>query len=259
MGNKHKTLEISHKFNRLTVIEHAGVNKLNKTLYKVVCDCGNEKICYATELRSGHTKSCGCFRAEASSLRRTTHGATKNKKISSEFSTWCSMRQRCNDKKDSKYHRYGGRGIKVCDRWLNSFENFLLDMGEKPSKEYSIDRIDNNGNYEPNNCRWATKKQQANNTSTNKFINYNGENMTIMQASERSGIAYYTVLDRATKNKDVFNKVIRKVDKKIVLNMENGIYYDSMADAAKAHNIKQITLTKSIERKGYYKNLNNAF
>lgn len=260
MGNKHKILEIGNKFERLTIVSYAGVDKRNKTLYNVVCDCGSNLICFATELRQGHTKSCGCLRSELSSKRMTSHGATKGGEKPSEFSTWCNMKQRCNDSNSKNYHRYGGRGIKVCDRWVNSYENFIADMGQKPSPKHTIDRKDNNGDYEPSNCRWATQKEQNNNTSTNRIIEYEGQKMTVSEASEKSGIKYATLLRRVRHNtEDIFNKKVRVVTPKIVLNIQTGIYYESMVEAAKAHNLKPITLTKNIERKGFYKNLNNAF
>lgn len=96
-----------------------------------------------------------------------------------EFYSWCNMRRRCYEITNDRYHRYGGRGIIVCDRWLNSFENFFADMGEKPSQKHSIEREDNDGNYEPSNCYWGTKKEQANNRSSNVFIEHNGIVKTI--------------------------------------------------------------------------------
>lgn len=250
MGNKHKILEIGSKFGRLVVTSHAGVDKRNKTLYNTICECGVNVIAYATELRSGHTKSCGCLRSELSSKRMTTHGATKNYKISKEFSTWCSIKQRCLDKNSKSYENYGGRGIKICDRWLNSFENFLNDMGEKPSNKHSIDRIDVNGNYEPNNCRWATQKEQMRNVRHNVILEYNNTKMTMAEASEKSKIPYYIIQQRIRKGqKDLFDANWRHIGHKLILNTESGVYYENATEAARAHNIKPITMIKQIERK----------
>lgn len=260
MGSKHKKIEIGTKYNKLTVVSNAGVDLRNKTLCNVVCDCGNTSVAYATELRSGHKKSCGCFRVENSSKINTTHGHTKGKLLSREFVAWCSMIQRCSDPNVKSYKNYGAKGIKVCDSWLNSFDNFYKDMGNKPTLKHSIDRINNSGNYEPSNCRWATAKEQMNNMSRNKIVNFKNKDMTVTEASEASGITYATLLARVkSKNKDYFNPKIQLNPKKIVLNMETGIYYESMTEAAKSIGVKPITFMKSIERKGQYKSFNNAF
>jgi hypothetical protein len=131
------------------------------------CDCGERKITRSRLLLSGKTRSCGCWRKEAAKKLlplNITHGdARKHRRI--EYKTWGSMIQRCTNPHDSSYPRYGGRGIKVCSEWLKSYEQFRKDMGRKPKPYsfYSLDRLDNNGNYEPGNCRWATVLQQANN------------------------------------------------------------------------------------------------
>jgi hypothetical protein len=260
MGNKFKKIENGTKFNRLTVISDGGISANNKSMCNTICECGNIVKCYATELRSGHIKSCGCLRKEVSSKRMTTHGYTKNKNLPLTFVTWCSMKQRCLDSNCNTYQNYGAKGVTICKRWIDSYEDFLSDMGERPSKEYSIDRINNKGNYEPSNCRWATQKEQMNNVSTNRIVNFNDENMTVSQASENSSIPYQTLLARLnSKNKDLFNKNIRVNSKKIILNIETGIYYESMSEAAKSIGIKPITFMKSIQIKGHYKSFNNAF
>lgn len=260
MGNKHKILEIGSKFERLTITSHAGVDKRNRTLYNAVCDCGNIAICNATELRNGHKKSCGCLRSELSSKRMTTHGATKGGKSSKEFTTWCSIKQRCLDENTKSYHNYGGRGISICERWVNSFENFLFDMGKRPSSKHSIDRIDVNGNYEPSNCRWATSKEQGRNRRNNRIVNINGSDKSLVEASEIIGIKQGTLISRLNRgHQNPLNKEVISYPSKEVINIETGLFYDSINEAAKAHNIKPITLHKRLSR-GYNKftNLQHA-
>lgn len=151
------------KFNRLIVIKFHGRlprrSKPTETLpyWECLCDCGQTSLVEEYKLKKGKTQSCGCLRKERATLATTKHGSHKT----SEYFSWNSMIQRCTNPNNSKYDYYGKLGIKVCERWSNSFENFLEDMGKKPDKEYSIDRICGNGDYEPSNCRWADKSTQS--------------------------------------------------------------------------------------------------
>lgn len=134
--------------------------------WECVCDCGQTKLVRGGSLRRGLTRSCGCLHNEELSARTITHGEARKEEKSPEYRAWRGMKQRCSSNPDGKdYKHYAGRGIRVCDRWLNNYENFLADVGRKPSLKHSLDRYpDNDGNYEPGNVRWATASQQASNT-----------------------------------------------------------------------------------------------
>ena len=150
-------IEKGQIFGNLTIVEE--VFKTKRRMFNCSCLCGNTKIIQLNHLRMGDIKSCGCKRVEQCGNNFRKHGLSKT----SEFNTWSLLRKRCYDKNNPRYNDWGGRGIKVCDRWLNSFENFINDMGFKPTKYHSIDRINNDGNYEPLNCRWATRSEQMKN------------------------------------------------------------------------------------------------
>lgn len=153
------------------------------------CQCGTERDVSGVHLRAGRTRSCGCYQKEIRGQLHRTHGLTN----SPEYGAWSRMITRCEAKNNPEYHRYGGRGIKVCAKWRKSFLAFLADMGPRPTSRHSLDRIDNNGNYTPSNCRWATKQEQARNTRRNRYVVVRGERMTLIEAVERYGGNYGTV------------------------------------------------------------------
>mgnify|MGYP001379757104 CR=1 FL=1 len=163
-------------FGRLVV-----VSKHEKSRFLCRCVCGNEKIVFKHNLVAGRTRSCGCLNRE-----NLDSSGTHRKTKTTIYKTWSAMKARCNRVISNDYANYGGRGISVCDRW-NSFENFFLDMGDRPDGT-SIERIDNNGNYEPGNCRWATFGEQSRNKSSNRVIAFNGESACVAEWAETTGI-----------------------------------------------------------------------
>lgn len=174
------------KFHRLTVIGMVTVN--GKGACECICDCGAKKTVDSYGLRSGQTKSCGCYNREIASIRHKTHGLRR----APEYAVWRAMLQRCEDKNQPFFFRYGGRGISVCERW-HSFENFIADMGRRPSSMHTIERGRNDGNYEPSNCYWATRKEQARNRSSSRIVTIAGVSKTLAEWSEISGIRSVTI------------------------------------------------------------------
>ena len=149
---------IGLKFGRLTIIEKIKVKYAIR--YRCICDCGNETVVYSHRLKGGYTKSCGCYKREVDSIRELKHGQARAYNRTKEYQAWLAIKTRCYNINYKFYYRYGGRGIKVCDEWINNFQAFFDHIGEAPSIDHSIDRINNNGNYEPGNVRWATSYEQ---------------------------------------------------------------------------------------------------
>lgn len=182
------------KFGRLTVLERAE-NKGKDTMWCCACDCGNKTIVRATCLKNGTVRSCGCLRKENAAKINFKHGKsyTKINRV------WNHIKGRCFNANDKQFKDYGGRGITMFPAWVDDFQAFYDYVSKLPhfgEEGYSLDRIDNNGNYEPNNIRWATAKQQARNRRTNRVVTYQENEISLIEASEQSKINYETLLFR---------------------------------------------------------------
>lgn len=178
----------NRRFGRLTAVRRDGSYR-SFAVWIVRCDCGNEKRVISRNLTSGSTRSCGCYARELATQQSTTHGLTGT----SGYNTWMSMRARCYLKSCVAFHNYGGRGIRMCRRWKSSVENFIADMGPRPPPKHTVERINNNKGYSPQNCRWATYKEQANNQRVNVVVRFEGQRMTLTQWAEKLGVGCGTL------------------------------------------------------------------
>lgn len=173
------------RFGKLEVRGHAGT-KDGKSLWYCKCDCGNTTIVKGVNLMSGATRSCWCLRG--------TNNLQHGKSNSSTYRSWAAMKTRCLNKKHHLFHRYGGRGIKICKSWMR-FKNFLADMGQRP-KGLSLERKNNNYGYSKENCKWANRKEQARNTIQNRRLVFNGKSLCVTELSELCGVKKSTLLQR---------------------------------------------------------------
>lgn len=163
----------------MKVLKDSGMRtKYGRVEWCCKCDCGNEVLVVSIYLLNGDTKSCGCLKY------RIVHGCAKVGQLTPEYRVWHNMKTRCCDSKTEEYPQYGGRGIIVCERWKNSFVEFLKDMGLRPTSKHTIERIDNNGSYSPENCKWATYEEQNRNKRNNHLITYEGKTLCLTEWSE---------------------------------------------------------------------------
>ena len=187
------TMEKGEKHNKLTAIRFSHRDKKSNQIWLFKCDCGNETIVRASEVKNGGTKACGCLPNPYKPIHKKTG--------SKVYVSWQSMKQRCLNKNSPSYKNWGGRGITICNRWMK-FENFYEDMGERPEGT-SIDRINNNKGYFKENCRWATNEEQCNNKRTNHLITYKGKTQPLGIWATELGMKQYIILNRIRSGWDV--------------------------------------------------------
>ena len=205
-------VHIGDKFGYLTVVSDEVRLPNGRYKHRVVCDCGKETIATWRELMDGHKRSCGCLRRKVEEYRKTN---TRKEKACDKlthkhlYSVWSNMRQRCENPRNSSYKSYGGRGISVCIEWLDfrKFEDWALDSGYDP--RLTIDRINNDGDYTPENCRWATKKEQCNNQRKTVMVTIGGETRSARSFAEENGISPDLALDRIKRGWDPVDAVTR--------------------------------------------------
>ena len=192
-------MKIGDRFGRLTVTGLiAGQTKPRRVHPRalVACDCGSFKTVQRSNLASAMSASCGCLQRELAASRQRRHGHAEGKTITGEYRAWVSMLTRCYNSRSVFFSHYGARGIAACERWRHDFAAFLADMGPRPSPKHSLDRIDNDGGYEPGNCRWATRSEQARNKRNTQFITAYGVTLPIAEWAEATGINLGTLRSR---------------------------------------------------------------
>ncbi len=247
MGLKRRLDLIGQRFNKLVVVEFAGLDKRRNSRWLCRCDCGGERTYTACNLKSGRIKGCGCvWRGKRVDDPSTDHP---------ELTVFTGMLDRCYNQNSTNYPRYGGRGITVCDRWRDGgFKAFFADMGPRPTPTHSIDRIDNNKGYSPDNCRWATKKQQSRNTRTNRYLTHNGVTATLSEWAEILGISPKTLRGRlykgisvndALKPKSLANTVTGDKAKSVVKDRNDGV---GISELSRRYKIDRNTVKRILKR-----------
>ncbi len=195
------------RFGRWLVLEHAGHDKHGAHCWFCLCDCGNDRVIQGSQLRTGHSKSCGCLKNEMTSKRSATH----KKCHLSEYSAYVNMHTRCYNTASPVYKNYGARGIYVCERWKRNFVAFYEDMGRKPSPDMTLDRIDNDGPYSRDNCKWRSRKQQNRNTRQNRLITFRGDTRCVAEWLEAYDINRKTLMSRLERGWSVEDALTRPV------------------------------------------------
>jgi hypothetical protein len=207
---KGRTIDITNqRFGRLTALQYHKYSG-SASLWECICDCGRTSYVDQYALRKGTITSCGCWRNEKSRARAITHGKSKTRL----YTNWSAMVRRCSSPSSKSFQWYGARGITVCDRWRESFENFLADMGPPPSESHTLDRIDNDGNYEPSNCRWATAGEQNRNSRRTRLVTINGKTQCLKDWANEVGIHYVSLMTRLKKGWSVEDAILTPAKQK---------------------------------------------
>ena len=196
------------RFDRLTVIERCIDANLHGTVWKCKCDCGNVVDVFAGNLTRGHTKSCGCLRIETTIESHTTHNLVNHPL----YIVWGSMKKRCTNPNCDAYHNYGGRGITICNEWLDNFKAFYdWAISNGYTSGLTLDRIDNDGNYEPSNCRWVDKATQVSNRRNTRFITYNGKTQSLKAWADELNLDYHALYSRIARGWDLKDALAKEM------------------------------------------------
>ncbi len=223
-----KVLDLTgQRFGRLVAIERSTNSKSGKARWRCECDCGNNIVVFSTSLVRGLTHSCGCLNSEVASVRFSTHRLSESRL----YETWSGMKKRCYNSNSKSFHAYGGRGIEVCTEWRNDFQKFYeWSMSHGYTDELTIDRIDVNGNYCPDNCRWADKLTQANNCRTNHYLTFNGKTQSIAEWARELGVTDSLLRQRLLKlgwsvERALTTPVVKAYKKRCTTYRKNGAYF----------------------------------
>lgn len=207
------------RFGRLIVVDRAKNNKFNQVCWICQCDCGNTTVVIGSRLMQGKTKSCGCLQKEATANRNYNKGTAKGDSTTKLYVVYKAIKARLYNKNNKSYCNYGGRGIKMCQEWLDDFQSFKKWAHLNGYAEgLTIDRIDVNGDYEPSNCRWVSKAEQAINKRNNHLITCQGETKTLSQWADISGVCHATIIDRISRGWDI-EKAIFTLPKEVIKNV----------------------------------------
>ena len=231
------------RFGRLLVVRLVAERTRDRgARWECLCDCGTIKVVAAHALKTAHAVSCGCYNRE----KGRTHGRSKTP----EYRVWRSIFQRCFNPKCKGYPQYGGRGIAVCNRWRESFENFYADMGSRPSPQHSIDRVDNDGPYAPENCRWATRKEQMRNRRVNHLLTHDGKTMTIAEWSGSTGLPFNTITNRLQRGWSIADAITKPQGCRPVF-LEHGGERLTISAWSKRTGIPPGTISKRVHKLGW--------
>lgn len=232
-----KTVDlVGQKFGRLLVVARAGSDKRGEALWECECECGVVTVVLGSNLRTGHTRSCGCYNDERRIEVHTKHGRHGSR----GNIIWAQMIQRCNNSNHIAYHRYGGRGIKVCEEWLK-FENFFADMGDPPEGA-TLERVNNDGNYCKENCIWTSVKANARNRSSNVEITYEGRTQCIAAWEEELGFNYGTLWNRINTYKWPLEKAMTEPVTEYRGKVEFNGKYQTLTAHARDHGLNRTTV-----------------